>query len=84
MGTNFNSNMLIGILLTFAGIASYIGIVINRYKTKGFKGKLPVIIISAIMVIAGIFLFAMGVIYEWPSLVNSTESAFNSIANFWV
>ena len=74
MGAYFNSNMLIGLIMIVFAIAMYISIVFNRYKTSGFKGKLPVIIASAVIGVIGIVLFVLGVIYEWPNLT-SKETA---------
>ena len=75
MGAHFNSNMLIGLILVVFAIAMFISIVYNRYKTSGFKGKLPVIIVSAVVGVIGLVLFIMGVVYEWPNLVGADETA---------
>lgn len=76
MGAYFNSNMLIGLIMVIFAIAMCISIVFNRYKTSGFKGKLPVIIVSAVIAVIGLVLFILGVIYEWPNLTNNAETAF--------
>ena len=70
MGAYFNSNMLIGLIMIVFAAAFYISIVMNRYKTSGFKGKLPVMIASAVIAVIGLILFIVGVVYEWPNLVN--------------
>ncbi len=71
MGAHFNSNMLIGLILVVFAIAFYISITFNRYKESGFKGKLPVMIASAIIGVIGLVLFICGIVYEWPNLVQS-------------
>lgn len=73
MGAHFNSNMLFGIVLMAFALAFYIGITINRYKTSGFKGKLPVLITSIVIGVIGLVLFVLGVVHEWPNLTNSLE-----------
>lgn len=72
MGAHFNSNMLIGIVLVVFAIAMAISIIFNRYKTSGFKGKVPVIIASSIIGTIGLILLIMGIVYEWPNLTNSS------------
>lgn len=73
MGTHFNSNMLFGVILMAFALAFYIAITVNRYKTSGFKGKLPVLITSIVVGVIGLVLFILGVVYEWPNLTNSAE-----------
>lgn len=68
MGFHFNSNILLGILFMAFAVAFYISIAVNRYKTSGFKGKIPVLITSIIIGIIGIVFFVLGVVYEWPNL----------------
>lgn len=77
MGAHFNSNMLIGLIMVVFAIAFYISITYNRYKESGFKGKLPVIIASAVIGFIGLILFICGVVYEWPNLVQN--DAFSAI-----
>lgn len=77
MGAHFNSNMLIGILMIVVGIATIISIVVNRYKTTQFKGRLPVIIISIVVSVIGLVLLIMGICYEWPNLIASSQTLLN-------
>ena len=73
MGTHFNSNMLFGIILIAFALAFYIAITFNRYKTSGFKGKLPVLITSIVIGIIGIVLFVLGIVHECPNLTETAQ-----------
>jgi uncharacterized membrane protein YhhN len=84
MGAHFNSNMLIGLIMIVFAIAMYISIVLNRYKTSGFKGKLPVIITSVVIGIIGLVLFVIGIIYEWPNLIVETQQILNYSTSFLI
>lgn len=84
MGAHFNSNMLIGLIMMIFAIAMYISIVLNRYKTSGFKGKLPVIITSIVIGIIGLILFIVGVVYEWPNLVSETQQILDYSTKFFI
>ena len=77
MGAHFNSNMLIGIVLIVFALAMSISIIFNRYKTSGFKGKIPVIVVSSVVGVIGIILLIMGIVYEWPNLTEDTALLFN-------
>lgn len=69
MNTIFNFFMLIGAVLMAFAAGTYVSICLNRYKTSGFKGKIPVIIFSAIIFVVGLVLLIIGIIQVWPLLV---------------
>ena len=79
MGAHFNSNMLIGIVLVVFAIAMFISITFNRYRTTGFKGRVPIIIASSIIAAIGVILFIVGLVYEWPDLTEKSVYLLPSI-----
>jgi len=57
-----NSNILIGLLLAVAGVVLLVRFLKGRHGDR-FKGKIPIIIASIILIVGGLFLFISGWIY---------------------
>lgn len=57
-----NSNILFGLIMTLSGVVLLYNFLKGRNGDR-FKGKIPLIILSTLLIIGGLVLFVLGWIY---------------------